>query len=67
MLETLCLLHRPYVTPILAPGSDINGARWAPTIYKWSYNPYKCPCKWVTGVYNPTSRGYNCYNPVYNW
>ncbi len=24
--------------------------RWAPTSYKWSYNPYKWPCKWVTGV-----------------
>ena len=25
-------------------------ARWAPTIYKWSYNPYKWPYKWVNGV-----------------
>ena len=25
-------------------------ARWAPTSYKWSYNPYKWPYKWVTGV-----------------
>ena len=24
--------------------------RWAPTIYKWTYNPYKWPYKWVTGV-----------------
>ena len=24
--------------------------RWAPTIYKWSCNPYKWPYKWVTGV-----------------
>ena len=24
--------------------------RWAPTSYKWSYNPYKCLYKWVTGL-----------------
>ena len=29
--------------------------RWAPTSYKWSYNPYKWPYKWVTGVITPIS------------
>ena len=24
--------------------------RWAPTSYKWSYNPYKWPYKWITLV-----------------
>ena len=24
--------------------------RWAPTSYKWSHNPYKWPCKGITGV-----------------
>ena len=27
--------------------------RWAPTRYKWSYNPYKWPSEWVTGVITP--------------
>ena len=27
-----------------------HGTRWAPTSYRLSYNPYKWPCKWVTGV-----------------
>ena len=27
-----------------------KGTRWAPTSYKYSYNPYKWPYKWVTGV-----------------
>ncbi len=30
--------------------------RWAPTIGKWGYNPYKFPYKWVTGVITPISR-----------
>ena len=25
-------------------------ARWAPTSYKWSYNPYQWPYKWLTGT-----------------
>ena len=25
-------------------------SRWAPTIYKWTSNPYKWPYKWVAGV-----------------
>ena len=29
--------------------------RWAPISYKWSYNPYKLPYKWVTGVITPIS------------
>ena len=33
--------------------SCIHPARWAPTSYKWSYSPYKWPCKWVTGVITP--------------
>ena len=32
-----------------------NPTRWAPTSYKWGYNPYKWPCKLVTGVITPTS------------
>ena len=28
----------------------VDTTRRAPTIYKWSYNPYKWPYKWVTGV-----------------
>ena len=31
------------------------------TSYKWSYNPYKWPYKWVTG--NPA---YRAYNSTYN-
>ena len=27
--------------------------RGAPTTYKWSCNPYKWPCKWVTQVISP--------------
>ena len=27
--------------------------RWAPTGYKWSCNPYKCPYEWLTGVITP--------------
>ena len=27
--------------------------RWAPTTSKWSYNPFKWPYKWVTGVISP--------------
>ena len=47
--------------------------RWAPTSYKWSYNPYKWPYKWVTGVITLlieviipfiTSRGPPCRHPV---
>ena len=26
-----------------------------PTSYKWNYNPYKWPYKWVTGVITPIS------------
>lgn len=28
--------------------------RWAPTTYKWGYNPYKWSDRWVTGVINRT-------------
>ena len=28
---------------------------WAPTSYKWSYNPYKLPYKWVNGLITPIS------------
>ena len=38
--------------------------RWAPSSYKWSYNPYKWPNKWLTvlitlviGVINPVITG----------
>ena len=36
--------------------------RWAPAGYKWSYNPYKWPYKWVTGVITLfiTGRGPPC-------
>ena len=33
--------------------------RFTPTSYKWGYNPYKCPCKWVSGVIT-----YNLLNGV---
>ena len=29
---------------------SIRSTRWAPTSYKWAYNPYKRPYTWVTGV-----------------
>ena len=35
----------------LVPSAVVT--RRAPTSYKWSYNPYKWPCKWVTGVNKP--------------
>jgi len=28
-------------------------ARWALFSYKWGYNPYKWPYKWVTEVMGP--------------
>ena len=38
--------------------------RWAPTVYKWSYNPYQWPYKWATrlitliiGVITPVITG----------
>ena len=36
--------------------------RWAPTSYKWSYNPYKGPYKLVNGVITLliTGRGPPC-------
>ena len=39
-------------TPLAHPLTfgDWIPTRWAPTIYKWSYNSYKWPYKWVTGV-----------------
>ena len=48
--------------------------RWAPTSYKWSYNPYKWPYKWITGVITLlvevitpliTSRGPTLYIYIY--
>ena len=41
-----------FVTVMLPQNQKIHS--WVqggpPTIYKWSYNPYKWPYKWVTGV-----------------
>ena len=37
-----------------------------PTSHKWSYNPYKWPYKWVSGVITPTCTG-RSYNCIYNW
>ena len=41
-----------------------GSTRWAPSSYKWSYNPYKWPYKWLTvlitlviGVINPVITG----------
>ena len=34
----------------IPPKNNVNYTRWAPTSYKWRYNPYKWPYKWVTGV-----------------
>ena len=34
---------------------NYEGTRWAPTSYKWSYNPYKWCYKWVTEVITPIS------------
>ena len=54
---------------------QIFRSRWAPASYKWSYNPYKWPYKWLTvlrtlviGVINPviTGRGPTLYDPT-NW
>ena len=33
--------------------------------YKWSYNPYKWPYKWVTGIILTLPIG--GYNSIYNW
>ena len=33
----------------------LGDTRWAPTSYKCSYNPYKWPYNWVTGVISPSS------------
>ena len=53
--------------------------RWAPTRHKWSYNPYKWPYKWATGVihlYTPlrgvinlliTGRGPSCGNALFQY
>ncbi len=27
------------------------GTKWAPTSYRWSYNPYKWPYKWQLQLY----------------
>ena len=32
----------------------VSPTKWTPTSYKWSYNPYKLPAKWVTGFPGPT-------------
>ncbi len=51
-------------------------ARWAPTSFKWSYNPYKWPYKWVTGVITLligvitpliTGRGPPCVSSEFFW
>ena len=46
------------------PWIEISGTRWAPSSYKWSYNPCKWPDKWLTvlitlviGVINPVITG----------
>ena len=39
-------------------------ARWAPTSYKWSYNPNQWPYKWVTGVISPYL--HEIFPPIYN-
>ena len=53
---------------------EILSTRWAPTRHKWSYNPYKWPYKWVTGVITPlrgvidlliTGRGPSCRNALF--
>ena len=40
-------VKRPYIC--IKFDSPEMSARWAPTSYKWSYNP----CKWITGVITP--------------
>ena len=57
---------------------DVFHTRRAPTRYILSYNPYKWPCKWVTGVIPPinwvitiliTGRGPPCiynFNSIYS-
>ena len=39
-----------WITWILPPQPGRDTTRWAPTSCKWSYNLYKWPYKWVTGV-----------------
>ena len=82
--------HRQHVPSILLQRLLCNGSRWfqvwnkikytkntrwAPISYKWGYNPYKWPYKWVTevitlliGVITPfiAGRGPPCNN-VSNW
>ena len=45
---------------------SIDGYKSGPLpVIIWSYEPYKYPYKWVTGViYNPYKWS---YNPTYNW
>ena len=35
--------------------------------YKWSYSPYKCPYKWVTGVTTPINGVITITLITYNW
>lgn len=44
---------------VLSASTGKNGTThttWAPTSYKWSYNPCKWPNKWVTGDIPPINR-----------
>lgn len=40
------------------------GTNWAPSSCKWNFNPYKWPCKSVTGAKTPIKRS---YKPTSNW
>ena len=62
-------LGSPYKWPKWITGDT----RWAPTSYKLSYNPYRWPYKWVTGVITLligvitqfiTGRGPPCITPI---
>ena len=47
-----------FTLAVLSASTGKNGTThtmWAPTSYKWSYNPCKWPNKWVTGDIQPTN------------
>ena len=48
----IIFIHGGFFSVMLVFGGNLMAlhTRWAPTSYKWSYNPYKWPYKWGTGV-----------------
>ena len=70
MLDFHCTPYMQGGPKKLVVNGVINPTRWAPSSYKWSYNPSKWPYKWLTvlitlviRVINPviTGRGPTLY------